>query len=213
MKNINTKYLNEFIDNEVKADVDSGLELLNSIDSPIVTFLGSHVGVKGDSHYDIAYEAGKILGSKGFAVMTGGGPGVMEAGNKGAKEVGADSIGITAYLIKGEKVKENNLTHRLDMKYMFVRRFILSIKSQALIVFPGGYGTFNELFEFVTLMQVNMVDRVPIILIDRKFWAGLTDWIQTLVDKKMIDKLDLDLLEFADDVEELVLRFKEHNLL
>ena len=213
MKNINTKYLNEFIDNEVKADVDSGLELLNSIDSPIVTFLGSHVGVKGDSHYDIAYEAGKILGSKGFAVMTGGGPGVMEAGNKGAKEVGADSIGITAYLIKGEKVKENNLTHRLDMKYMFVRRFILSIKSQALIVFPGGYGTFNELFEFVTLMQVNMVDRVPIILIDRKFWSGLTNWIQTLVDKKMIEKSDLDLLEFADDVEELVLRFKEHNLL
>ncbi len=201
---VNEKYVSQFTDDEVKEEVEIGLQLLDKIQSPIITFLGSHVGKTGDSHYDIAYGTGKELGKKGYAIMTGGGPGVMEAGNRGAKETGAYSIGITAYLIKGEPVNDENLTHRLDMKYMFVRRFILAIRSKALVVFPGGFGTFNEMFDFVTLMQVNMAEKVPVIVVDRKFWEGMFEWVNSLVDKKMIAKSDLSIFKFADSVEEIV---------
>lgn len=204
MNKINEQYLSEFVDDEVKIEIEKGIQLLNHINEPIITFLGSHIGEPGDFHYDIAYNTAKELGKKGFAVMTGGGPGVMEAGNKGAKEAGVSSIGITAYLIKGEPVREEFMTHRLDLKYMFVRRFILSIKSQALIIFPGGFGTFNEMFEFITIMQVNMVDKVPVILVGKEFWKGLDTWMQTLPGQKMISQEDLDIIQYADSVEEIM---------
>lgn len=204
MNKINEQYLSEFVDDEVKLEIEKGIQLLKHIKTPIVTFLGSHIGEPGDHHYDIAYDTAKELGKNGMAVMTGGGPGVMEAGNKGAKEAGVDSIGITAYLIKGEPVRDEFMTHRLDLKYMFVRRFILSIKSNALIIFPGGFGTFNEMFEFITIMQVHMVDKVPIILVNKKFWKGLDTWMRTLPEQKMISQGDLDLITYADSVEEIM---------
>lgn len=201
---VNEQYLTEKIDEEVELEVKKGINLLNQIKKPIITFLGSHVGQKGDFNYDLAYKIGNELGKQGFAIMTGGGPGIMEAGNKGAKDANTTSIGITNYLIKGEAIEENYFTHKLDLKYMFVRRFILSIKSQALIIFPGGFGTFNEMFEFITIMQVNIVDKVPIILINKKFWEGLNKWMQTLPEQDMIKQEDLKLIRYADTFDEVM---------
>lgn len=203
---VNHKLLNrKFTTEEVTKELDAGLELLNGIDEPIITFLGSHKPKPNNRYYKHAYELAYKLGEHDFAIVTGGGPGIMEAANKGAADASAVSVGIRASLIKGEKVSHKYFTRQLSYHFMFVRRFILSVKSNALVFYPGGFGTLNEFFEYVVLIQLAFIDRVPVICIDRKYWKGMFDWLNTVPKKEgfYIDpKKDLSIVQFADTVDE-----------
>jgi len=207
---VNQKYMNKNTTKEVKLEMERGMKLINEINSPIITFFGSHVGKKGNKNYDLAYETAIKLGENGFAIMSGGGPGIMHAANTGAITTGTNSIGVMANLIEEERIKDKIFTHEIDFKYMFVRRFFLSIKSEALVFFPGGYGTLNELFEFLVIIQTKMVEKVPVILVDSNFWGGMKNWIEGLVEQKMIKKEDLKLLKFADSKEEILKIIKKN---
>ena len=131
----------------------------------------------------------------------------MHAANSGAKNSGTDSIGLMAKLLTDELIKEKIFTHKLEFHFLFVRRFIMSIKSEALIFYPGGYGTLNELFEYAVLMQNGIVDKVPIICVNKKYWNGLFDWLKDnpLKNEFLIHhKKDLDLLYIVDNYEEII---------
>ncbi|MBU1119187.1 TIGR00730 family Rossman fold protein [Patescibacteria group bacterium] len=188
--------------NKVGEEVRTGLELLNSIDSKIITFFGSHKMKPGNTYYEDAKTFARKLGEKGDAIMTGGGPGLMEAANAGAKEAGAESIGIQASLLTEEQVADENFTQKLPIHFLFVRRFLLAIKSDALVFYPGGYGTLNELFEYATLIQTEMVDEVPIICVNKDYYQGLFDWLKNNPLKEGYLKhymTDLKLIRYVED--------------
>jgi len=188
-------------------EITDGLALLNKIDRDIITFFGSH-RISHDSEYythckKVAFE----LGKRNYAILSGGGPGIMHAANTGATEAKAPSLGLKAELLEGENVTDPIFTDSLSFRFLFARRFIMSIKSEALIFYPGGYGTLNELFEFAVLMQTGIVDTVPIICINKQYWHGLFDWLKNNPLKKdffIHDLEDLNLLHFADNIEDIV---------
>ena len=131
----------------------------------------------------------------------------MHAANSGAREANTPSIGLKAELLTKEKINDNIYTHELSFHFIFVRRFIMSIKSDALIFYPGGYGTLNELFEYLTLMQTGIVDIVPIICVNRKYWKGLFDWLKRNPTREgflIHSNEDLKLLHFVDESDEIL---------
>lgn len=212
----NKKYLNsKWTIREVSKEIDDGLKLLNKIDEPIITFLGSHKPKPNNKYYKHAYNLAKQLGKEDYAIVTGGGPGIMEAANKGAADAGAISIGVIASLLKGEKVKKEFFTRRLSYQFLFVRRFILSLKSNALVFYPGGFGTLNEFFEYLVLIQLAFIDRVPVICVDRKYWKSLFDWLNTVPKKEgfyINPEKDLTIVQFADTPEEVIQIIKKSGL-
>ncbi|MBI5390401.1 TIGR00730 family Rossman fold protein [Candidatus Woesearchaeota archaeon] len=205
----NTQYFREkeWTVEKAKKEIEDGLAILNQVNQPMVTFFGSHRVKPGSTDYEHAQRTAFLLGKKGFAIMSGGGPGIMHAANKGATEADVPSIGLQAELLKGEEIKDRIFTHHYSFHFIFVRRFIMSIKSDALIFYPGGYGTLNELFEYLTLMQTGIVDRVPIICVNKLYWQGLFQWLkeyplqQDLLKNK---KKDFDLLQLVDTPEDVV---------
>jgi uncharacterized protein (TIGR00730 family) len=203
---VNQKYLNsKFIADEVRDEVNKGLELLNTVKNPIVSVFGSHKPEPGDKFFDMAREFGFKMGKNGYAIVSGGGPGIMQAANQGATDAGAESIGIKAGLIKGEDMNEDIFTKELSYRFLFVRRFILSIKSDALVFFPGGFGTLNELFEYIVLAQLGFTEKVPMICIDRNFWDGLFKWLESNpkhLGYYINTQKDLGLIQFADTADE-----------
>lgn len=191
---------------EVGREVEEGLALLGNIENDIVTFFGSHKLSEQANEFRHCADVAKRLGDRGYAIATGGGPGIMRAANRGATEAGVPSIGFQAELLSGEFVHENIYTHKYSFTFMFVRRFIMSIKSEALIFYPGGYGTLNELFEYVTLMQTEIADTVPIVCVGRRYWLGLFDWLYKELPNNnfLIDnELDLELLHLTDSYSEI----------
>jgi len=212
----NSKYLNrKWTTSRITKEVDQGLNLLGKIDEPIITFLGSHKPKPGSKYYEHAYQLAKRLGEHDYAIVTGGGPGIMEAANKGASDAHAISVGIRAALLKGEKVEHRYFNRELSYHFLFVRRFILSLKSNALIFYPGGYGTLNEFFEYVVLIQLAFIDRVPVICIDRKYWKGMFDWLKKVPQKEgfFIDpKRDMEIVQFADTEEDVLKILKKAKL-
>lgn len=206
------KHNKAYLDTKYTADLASkeiteGLDLLKTITVPIVSVFGSHKPAAGDRFFDMAREFGRKAGENGYAVVTGGGPGIMQAANEGAMDAKAPSIGIKAGLIKGEDMNEHIFTNEISYHFLFVRRFILSIKSDALVFFPGGYGTLNELFEFIVLIQLGFIDRVPIICIDREFWEGMFKWLESkpkLLGYYIESQQDLKLIQFADNADQAI---------
>lgn len=191
----------------VKKEINAGIELLNGIKQPIVSFFGSHKTKNNSPYYKQTKEVAFMLGKCGYAIVTGGGPGIMKAANEGATKAKAPSIGIKASLIKGETNNDPVFTDQISYHFLFVRRFILSIKSDALIFFPGGYGTLNELFEYIVLIQLDFIDQVPIILVGKEYWKGLFKWLEEQPGRKdyfIKQDRDLGLLEFCDTTEEIV---------
>lgn len=192
---------------KARKEIDDGLALLNRVDKKIVTFFGSHMVEKDSQYYKHCRNVASGLGRKGYAIMSGAGPGIMHAANSGATEAGAPSIGLRAELLKGERINDPIFTDTLSFHFLFVRRFIMSIKSEALVFYPGGFGTLNEIFEYLTLMQNGIVDTVPIICVNRKYWQGLFDWLKTnpLKNEFLINDIkDIRLLHFVDSFEEIV---------
>jgi uncharacterized protein (TIGR00730 family) len=191
---------------KVDKEIRQGLKILNSIDNKIVSVFGSHRISPGNVYYDHCYMTGFALGKKGYAVVTGGGPGIMEAANKGAFDAGVPSIGIKAALLSKEQVAKKVHTHSMSMNFLFVRRFLLSIKSNAFIFYPGGIGTLNEMFEYLVLMQTKMTDKVPMICVNRKYWKGMFAWMlsKEVSKYKLITKKDLEDFILVDTTEEIV---------
>jgi len=192
---------------KVRQEIDAGLSLLGKIDKKIVTFFGSHRVPEDSKYYKHCKNVAFELGKKWYAILSGGGPGIMHAANSGATEAETSSIGLRAELLKGERVTDDIFTDGFSFHFLFTRRFIMSIKSEALIFYPGGFGTLNELFEYAVLMQTEIADKVPIICVNKEYWNGLFHRLENNPMKEdfLIHGVkDLELLYFVDDVEEII---------
>ncbi len=172
--------------------------------SKTVTFFGSARCSFASYGYQQAKKLGYLLGKDGFTIITGGAPGVMEAGNWGAHEAGAPSIGLTIQLPHEER-KNQYVKESIAFQHFFTRKVMLSAAAQAYVYFPGGFGTLDELFEIVTLIQTGkMAKKVPIILVGKTFWAPMFEWIRTQMwdENLFIDKQDIELMQLVDTAEE-----------
>jgi uncharacterized protein (TIGR00730 family) len=170
---------------------------------PCVTVFGSARFDEHHRYYHQAREVGKLLAKSGFTTMTGGGPGIMEAANRGAKEAGGPSIGCNIVLPK-EQHQNPYLDSWIDFEYFFVRKLMLVKYSYAFVVCPGGFGTLDELFEVATLIQTGKVENFPVALMGTDYWKPLLDQLKLMVDEKTIDPLDLSQLIVSDDPGEVV---------
>ena len=152
----------------------------------------------------MAANLGAALAEAGYAVITGGGPGVMEAANRGATEAGGMSVGLGIEL-PFEQGLNDWVDVGIDFRYFFVRKTMFVKYAQAFVVLPGGFGTLDELFEAITLVQTRKVTRFPVILMGTAYWGGLLDWVKsTVLDDGKISPADLDLIQVTDDVDEAV---------
>ncbi|MDP9480935.1 MAG: TIGR00730 family Rossman fold protein [Actinomycetota bacterium] len=171
---------------------------------PAVTLFGSARMRPGDAMYEAAVEMGRLLGGSGFTVITGGGPGAMEAGNRGAREAGAPSVGLNIELPFEQHVNPY-VDVEVDFRYFFVRKTMLVKYSQAFVIFPGGFGTMDELFEALTLIQTGKIRNFPIVLFGSSYWKGLLDWLRdTMAAEGKVSEADLGLLCLTDSPEEVL---------
>lgn len=187
----------------------NGYEFLKKYKLAASIFGTSRLGFN-DNVYKDAQRLGYKLAGAGFAVITGGGPGVMEAANKGAYEAGGRSVGINIKLPQEQKTNKY-VKESIDFNYFFVRKLMLSFASEIYIFFPGGFGTLDELFEMVTLIQTKKSKPIPIILINKQFWKPLLDWIENIIYKEnhAICKKDLDILHLVDTADDAFLLIKK----
>jgi uncharacterized protein (TIGR00730 family) len=169
-----------------------------------VTIFGSARTQPDDPSYGKAVETARLLAKAGIPVITGGGPGIMEAANRGAMEGGGMSVGCNIEL-PFEQGSNAYLTRSLNFKFFFVRKMMFVKYATAFIVFPGGYGTLDELFEALTLIQTGKVQHFPVILFGREYWSGLVDWLtRTVAAERKINPADLELFKVTDDPAEAV---------
>ncbi len=176
---------------------------------PCVTVFGSARFTEGHRYYELARETGRQLAQAGFTVMTGGGPGLMEAANRGAKEVGGYSVGCGIDLPVPQATNQY-LDLALEFKHFFVRKVMLVKYSYAFIALPGGYGTFDEIFEAATLVQTRKIKDFPIVLIGTEYWNALYDLLSTtLVREGTLDQSDMRLLLMTDSPQEAVRSIRE----
>ncbi len=190
---------------KVMSEFVEGFEKLAKI-GPCVSVFGSARARPGSPVYSMAEEIAAKLVRHGYGVITGGGPGVMEAGNKGAQKQGGKSVGLNIAL---PHEQDNNIyidrDKLINFDYFFVRKVMFVKYSQGFIVMPGGFGTLDELFEALTLIQTEKIGRFPIVLVGRRFWGGLFDWIkEILVKENNIDPEDLDLVNLVDNTSDAV---------
>lgn|GEM_PF-1709449 len=187
-------------------EIEAGLKLINKIDNKVVSIFGSHLIKKNNKYYIECEKTAYELGKRGYAIITGGGPGIMEAANMGAKRAHTVSVGIREKLLsKEQNVDAEIYTYKAAFNFLFVRRFLLAVKSDALIFYPGGYGTLNEFFEYITLVVTGINSKIPIIFVDKKYWSGLYDWLKNSALKEgTISKVDLDLISFANDTKDIL---------
>jgi uncharacterized protein (TIGR00730 family) len=179
---------------------------------PCVTVFGSARIPEGDRRYELARLTGRELASAGYTVMTGGGPGIMEAANRGAKEVGGRSIGSNIRL-PAEQVPNRYLDRFVEFRYFFVRKVMLLKYSYAFVVFPGGFGTLDEVFETATLIQTGKIKDFPIVLMDCAFWTPLIALLRELmVTPGLIAATDLDRIVLTDDPAEAARIVREAGL-
>ncbi|HEX6556421.1 MAG TPA: TIGR00730 family Rossman fold protein [Ktedonobacteraceae bacterium] len=170
---------------------------------PCVTIFGSARTHPDAPAYAAAVETARLLAKAGFGIITGGGPGIMEAANKGAQEGGNLSIGCNIEL-PFEQAPNPYLDISLDFRYFFVRKTMFVKYSNAFIIFPGGFGTMDELFEALTLIQTKKVSNFPVILYGSKYWEGLLNWIRmTMLEEEKVSEDDVALLRISDDPQEI----------
>jgi len=203
-RDIHEKSIEEHIE-RINREFKSGFEFLKKYPRSVSVF-GSSMATPESEHYKQAYELGKaIVSNIGYTVITGGGPGIMEAANKGAFEAGGKSVGIRINLLR-ERSANPYETDGIDFTYFFARKTMLTFAAETYVFFPGGFGTFDELFSILTLVQTAKIPRVPIVLFDSKFWGPLKE----LVEKTMydgyhtIDHPDLNLFEITDSVDRVI---------
>lgn len=176
---------------------------------PCVTIFGSARFTPDSKHYQNAEKIGAALSKLGFTIMTGGGPGIMEAANKGAYEAGGYSVGVN--IVLPFEQKPNKYLHKwINIPYFFVRKFLMMKYSFAYVVMPGGMGTLDELFEAITLIQTKLIQNFPIVIFDSEYHKELCHHIQTMAENESISKEDMKLLFVTDSAEEVVEHIKVH---
>jgi uncharacterized protein (TIGR00730 family) len=170
---------------------------------PAISVFGSARVIEGDTSYDAARIVGRDLARAGYAVITGGGPGVMEAANRGCAEAGGLSIGCNIELPFEQKMNDY-VELAIDFRYFFVRKTMFAKYAEGFVVFPGGYGTLDELFEALVLMQTGKVEHFPVVLFDSVYWKGLLDWLRApVLAEGKISAADLDIASVCDDASEV----------
>jgi len=195
----------------IMAEFVDGFEMMARVPPGISVFGSSRAG-PDHPYYRQAEEAGRLIAQAGFSVITGAGPGLMEAANKGAKEAGGESVGLNI-LLPFEQAANPFLTRVINFRYFFVRKVMFSKYARGFIFCPGGYGTLDEFFDTVTLIQTGKIHRLPVALIGMDFWQGQLDWIRETVHDRFRHILpeDLDLWHATDDPAEAV-RYIVENL-
>lgn len=194
---------------KIMSEIVDGFETLSEI-GPAVSMFGSARVKPEDPLYKKTVEFSKALSDAGFSVITGGGPGLMEAGNKGAFENGGESIGLHIHLPM-EQHNNPYMNIRSDFRYFFIRKLMFIKYAMAYVALPGGYGTLDELAEALVLIQTHRIKPFPIVLFGSDFWAGLIDWFQDqLVANEFCNIEDLDLFMVTDDIDEAVSYIKKH---
>lgn len=180
--------------------VDSFEEM--SSKGPLATVFGSARTKPQNKYYKDAVKMGELLVENGFGVVTGGGPGIMEAANKGAKRAKGTSIGLNIDL-PFEQEANRFLTTCINFRYFFVRKVNFIKYTLAIVVYPGGFGTLDELFEGLTLVQTEKIARIPVVLVGKKFWSPLLDWVEgTLLENKNISHHDMKLYKLVDNAQD-----------
>jgi uncharacterized protein (TIGR00730 family) len=183
-------------------DLEEGFGALREL-GPAVSIFGSARTPPDHPWYALAREAARRLGAEGFAIITGGGPGIMEAANLGARDAGATTVGLNIEL-PHEQAPNPHQDLELHFEYFFTRKVAFVRYATAFVVFPGGYGTLDELFEALVLEQVDKIRDFPIVLVGTEFWDGLVRWIrERLVEDELISAADPDLLVVTDDLDEM----------
>jgi len=185
-----------------------GLRKLHFV-GPCVTVFGSARFAETNPYYKIAEQIGREVALMGFTVMTGGGPGIMEAANRGAKEVGGRSIGCNIVLPKEQKPNKY-LDKWVDIDYFFIRKTLLTKYSYAFVVMPGGYGTMDEFFEAITMIQTGKFQRFPVVLFGKEFHEELYQYMQRMVREKTISIEDLQLFLYTDSVDEAIAHIRKN---
>src|ERR1700756_1650001 len=192
----------------IQAEFVEGFGLLAELGKAVTVF-GSARSKPGTAEYQLAVDVATGLSEAGYAVITGGGPGIMEAANKGASEAGGVSVGLGIELPM-ESGLNDYVNVGLEFRYFFVRKTVFVKYSQAFVVLPGGFGTMDELFEAVTLVATGKITRFPIVLVGSAYWSGLIDWLKsTLLAEGKIGQEELALLHIADEPDEVVKIIKE----
>ena len=187
---------------KVMRDFLRGFRTLHFV-GPCVTVFGSARVKPGDPHYELTRKMGAAIARLGFTVITGGGPGIMEAANRGAKEAGGRSVGCTIEL-PSEQPTNAYLDRCVRMHYFFARKTLLVKYSYAFVVMPGGAGTLDELFEALTLIQTEKIKNFPIVIMGTDYWKELLHFIQTMAQRGMIAEKDLDLIYATDSIDEAI---------
>ncbi len=203
-QDIHEKSIEEHLE-RINREFKSGFEFLKKYPRS-VTIFGSSMAPSDSEHYKAAYDLGRaIVKDTGYAVISGGGPGIMEAANKGAHDAGGKSIGIRINLVR-ERTANPYETDSIDFTYFFTRKTMMTFAAEAYVFFPGGFGTFDELFSILTLIQTNKIPRVPIIMFGSKFWNPLKEFIEKTMYEgyHAIDHPDLGLFEITDSVDRVI---------
>ncbi|MBN1872210.1 MAG: TIGR00730 family Rossman fold protein [Candidatus Omnitrophica bacterium] len=189
------RIMGEFVD---------GFETLANI-GPAISIFGSSRAKRGSAHYKLAERIAYELSKEGYTIITGAGPGIMEAANKGAKMAKGESIGLNIQVPFMQK-PNRYITKLIEFRYFFCRKVMFAKYSKAFVVLPGGFGTMDELFEALTLVQTQRVPAFPIVIIGRNYWKGLMDWVKKnmLYKHKCISAGDMDIFKLADTPEEVI---------
>lgn len=187
----------------IMSEFVEGFEDLSKV-GPAITFFGSARTTPRNRYYKLAEKAAGLLARHDYAIMTGAGPGIMEAANKGAKKAGGSSIGLN---IEVPIIQKPNrfITELIDFRYFFCRKVMFVKYAKAFVIFPGGFGTMDEFFESITLIQTKRIKRFPVVLVGREYWRGLVDWLKkSMIRKDRIDKEDLEIFTIVDTAEEVL---------
>ncbi len=186
----------------IMAELVDGIETLSNL-SPAVTIFGSARARPADRYYRMAEELASLLVHDGFSVITGGGPGIMEAANKGAREAGGTSVGLNIELPFEQQLNPYTNIH-LNFRYFFVRKVMFLKYAMSYVIFPGGFGTMDELFEALTLIQTDKMLPFPVIMVGSDFWSGLIAWMkEQMLAENRITPEDLAIFTVVDSIEEV----------
>jgi hypothetical protein len=186
----------------IMSEFVSGFQFIGQYEK-VVTMFGSARFEKESKYYTAAYELALKIGKSGYNVVTGGGPGIMEAGNKGAKEANVASIGLNIQLPFEQRINRY-VTRGVGFHYFFTRKVMLSASGQAYVFFPGGFGTLDEFFEIITLIQTKKMERIPVVLYGKDFWKPLAKFIDEVVyyEFKAVDEKNMEIYQIVDSAEE-----------
>lgn len=196
----------------IMAEFVDAIEELSQIKHAVSIF-GSARETPLDTHYQKTEHLARLLAQEGFSVITGGGPGIMEAANKGASEGGGTSVGMNIHL-PFEQTPNPYANVRIDYKYFFIRKVMFVKYAMAYVILPGGFGTMDELFEALTLIQTKRIRSFPVILMGSDYWSGLIDWLKkTMLREGKISPEDIDLFQVIDEPEDVVKHIRKYVIL